>query len=48
LRRLRAVARQLEDGFLEPLSEAERAKLHALLLKLAEKHEPRCAPFVQT
>jgi DNA-binding MarR family transcriptional regulator len=48
LRRLRAVARQLEDGFLEPLSEAERAKLHALLLKLAEKHEPRCAPFAQT
>lgn len=47
LRRLRALASELEDGFLEPLSEAERAKLHALLLKLAEKHEPRCAPFAQ-
>ncbi len=45
LRRLRALARELEDDFLEPLSDAERAKLHALLLKLAAKHEPRCAPF---
>jgi DNA-binding MarR family transcriptional regulator len=45
LRRLRTLARELEDDFLEPLSDAERAKLHALLLKLAAKHEPRCAPF---
>ena len=45
LRRLRALARQLEDEFLEPLSDADRAKLHALLLQLAEKHEPRCAPL---
>ena len=45
LRRLRALARQLEDEFLEPLSDAERDKLHGLLLKLAAKHEPRCAPF---
>jgi len=43
LKRLRAVARESEDEFLAPLTEAERAKLHALLLKLAEKHEPRCA-----
>src|SRR3954449_4235359 len=35
LRRLRALARELEDDFLEPLSDAERAKLHALLLQLA-------------
>src|SRR5437773_6655119 len=45
LRRLRALARELEDEFLEPLSDAERDKLHGLLLKLAAKHEPRCAPF---
>jgi MarR family transcriptional regulator, lower aerobic nicotinate degradation pathway regulator len=45
LRRLRALAAELEDEFLEPLSDAERDKLQALLLKLAAKHEPRCAPF---
>src|SRR5256885_16196810 len=45
LRRLRALARELEDDFLEPLSDAERPKLPALLLKLAAKHEPRCAPI---
>ena len=45
LRRLRALARELDAEFLEPLSDAERDKLHTLLLKLAAKHEPRCAPF---
>ena len=45
LRRLRTLARQVENDFLAPLSEAERAELHALLLRLAEKHEPRCAPI---
>jgi DNA-binding MarR family transcriptional regulator len=43
LRRLRTLARQTEDEFLAPLSDQERAHLHALLLRLAEQHEPRCA-----
>jgi DNA-binding MarR family transcriptional regulator len=43
LTRLRALARRLEDEFLAPLGEDERASLHALLLRLAEVHEPRCA-----
>jgi DNA-binding MarR family transcriptional regulator len=47
LRRLRTLARQIEDEFLAPLSESERAELHSLLLRLAEKHEPRCAPIPQ-
>jgi len=42
LRRLRALARRIDDEFLAPLSHQERANLHALLLRLAEKHEPRC------
>src|SRR6476619_4684091 len=45
LRRLRTLAKQLDDDFLAPLSVAEREALHALLLRLAEVHEPRCAPL---
>jgi len=41
---LRALVQQVEDEFLAPLSDDERASLHTLLLRLAEKHEPRCAP----
>ena len=43
LRTLRTLSRQLEADFLSPLSKAERAELHALLLRLAQKHEPGCA-----
>ena len=45
LKRLRALSREIEDEFLAPLGDRERANLHALLLRLAEKHEPRCAPL---
>jgi DNA-binding MarR family transcriptional regulator len=48
LRRLRALAREIEDDFLAPLSDEQRASLHALLLRLAEKHEPRCAGLPST
>jgi len=43
LDRLRAVARQVEDDFLAGLDDAQRAELHDLLLRLAERHEPLCA-----
>jgi MarR family transcriptional regulator, lower aerobic nicotinate degradation pathway regulator len=43
LRRLRSLAGEIEDDFLAPLDEEERAVLHGLLLRLAAKHEPRCA-----
>ena len=43
LRRLRALSGEIEDDFFAPLNEEERATLYALLLRLAETHEPRCA-----
>jgi DNA-binding MarR family transcriptional regulator len=48
LGRLRRITREIEDEFLGPLSEQERADLHELLLRLAEKHEPRCALSAQS
>jgi DNA-binding MarR family transcriptional regulator len=44
LAKLRALARQLDDEFLASLDEDERAQLHALLLRLAQRHLPHCAP----
>jgi len=45
LGRLRALAKRLEDEFLAPLDAEQRAMLHGLLLELAARHEPRCAPL---
>jgi DNA-binding MarR family transcriptional regulator len=45
LSRLRTLNRRLEDDFLAPLDAEQRESLHSLLLELAAKHEPRCAPL---
>ena len=42
LGRLRALSAQVEEEFLAPLSEDERARLHALLYRLAGDHIPAC------
>ena len=47
LKRLRALSKKIDDEFLAPLGDTERANLHALLLRLAEKHEPLCALAAQ-
>jgi DNA-binding MarR family transcriptional regulator len=43
LNRLRTVARRVDDEFLAPLDDDQRAAFHALLLALAGYHEPRLA-----
>jgi len=40
---LRAIAKQVEKGFLSPLDADERRTLHTLLRKLASYHDPGCA-----
>jgi len=44
LAKLRALSKRLEDEFLAPLDAEQREQLHTLLLVLAARHEPRCAP----
>jgi len=44
LAKLRAIVARLEDHFLAPLDRHERAALHALLVRLAAFHDPRCTP----
>ena len=43
LDRLRSIAARLEDELLAPLDGDQRETLHALLLALAECHDPGCA-----
>jgi DNA-binding MarR family transcriptional regulator len=48
LSQLRAIVRGLEDTFLAPLDADEREHLHALLMRLASHHDPRCSPRVSS
>jgi MarR family transcriptional regulator, lower aerobic nicotinate degradation pathway regulator len=43
LKQLRGVSQRLENDLLSPLDPADRERLHALLLRLAEHHLPHCA-----
>jgi DNA-binding MarR family transcriptional regulator len=48
LSRLRTIARRVDDEFLAPLDEDQRATFHALLLALAGYHEPQLAVSADT
>jgi DNA-binding MarR family transcriptional regulator len=41
--RLRSVINKMEDELFAPLDAESRSKLHALLLRLAGYHDPRCS-----
>src|SRR5579862_9718908 len=43
LRRLRAIAKQLEEELLAPLTPEDRVTFHRLLVQLAMRHDPSCA-----
>ena len=43
LTKMRAVMKRLDDEFFAPLDDAERATLQAILLRLAQQHDTRCA-----
>jgi DNA-binding MarR family transcriptional regulator len=43
LRKLRAIAKRVEEQFLAPLDSDDRRTLHALLLELTAYHDPRCS-----
>jgi DNA-binding MarR family transcriptional regulator len=48
LARLRALSTKLEEEFLAPLDDAERAELQATLLRLAGDHIPACRGLAPT
>ena len=43
LGQMRAIVREMNDEFLSPLDADQQAELHALLARLIEYHDPRCA-----
>ncbi len=42
--RLRSIVGRIQDEFLVPLDAGDRDELYRLLLRLAQHHDPRCAP----
>jgi DNA-binding MarR family transcriptional regulator len=45
--KLRAIVREVEEGFFAPLDEDGRRGLHNALLRLAVFHDPRCGPELE-